>query len=138
MRNNLRRIYHHYEQLEEFHAGMWRIVRGEERKRYVQAAADIMCQPEEFAAAMRQALIEWPRSCEANLTAESINRLAWLGHAGCCLAVRSPEDCTRVAWHTLSKTEQDAANAAATVVLMEWLAINAWSGQLDLAQRWTK
>jgi hypothetical protein len=120
MPTKFRRVYRHYEELEEFHAGMWRIVRGEERKKYVQAAADLMRDTDAFQAAMRKALIEWILSAEVALTAESVNRIAWLGHAGCCVATGSPEEATRAGWHTLDMAEQDEANRAAAEVLDEW------------------
>ena len=105
----LERVFHHYEELEEFHAGMWRITRGQQRKANIEAAADLMRCPGEFKEAMRQALQDWPKSCEAALTSEDSNRIAWLGHAGCCLSVGSPEENTRAGWHTLTRDEQDAA-----------------------------
>lgn len=111
------RIYHHYNDLEEYHAGMWRIVRGSARKDFVANAAALMQQPDAFKDAMLQALETWPKSCDANLTAESVNRIAWLGHAGCCIATGSPEEATRVAWHTLAQDEQDEANRVAGEVL---------------------
>jgi hypothetical protein len=115
------RVYHHYSNLEEYHAGMWRIVRGQKRKDYIAAAADLMRQPCEFKAAMIRATEQWPNSCEANLTAETVNRIAWLGHAGCCLETGSPEEATRVAWHTLDAYEQKAANKVAGEALELWL-----------------
>lgn len=115
------RIFHPYHKLEEFHAGMWRIVRGSERKNYIAAAADLMKAPQDFRDAMIRALDEWPISCEANLTAESVNRIAWLGHAGCCIATGSPEEATRVGWHTLAPDEQDEANRVADEVVQMFL-----------------
>lgn len=115
------RIYHHYEALEEFQNGMWKIVRGSKRKDYIAAAADLMRQPVDFKDAMLTALEQWPKSCEANLTAESVNRIAWLGHAGCCIATGSPEEATRVGWHTLAQDEQDEANRVADEVLRIYL-----------------
>jgi len=115
------RVFHPYHKLEEFHAGMWRIVRGAERKDYIAAAADLMKSPPDFKDAMVRALDEWPISCEANLTAESVNRIAWLGHAGCCIATGSPEEATRVGWHTLEIDEQDAANRVADEVVQMYL-----------------
>ena len=115
------RVFHAYDKLEEFHAGMWRIVRGSARKDYIAAAADLMKSPEDFKDAMLRATMEWPISCEANLTAESVNRIAWLGHAGCCIAVQSPEEATRVAWHTLASDEQDEANRVADEVVQLYL-----------------
>ena len=116
------RIFHHYEDLEEYHAGMWRIVRGKERQNNIEAAGDLMRCPEEFKEAMMQALTLWPKSCEANLTSDSINRIAWLGHAGCCIAAGSPEENTRAGWHTLNQAEMDEANRVAGEVLDVWLA----------------
>ena len=114
------RIYHHYEQLEEFKKGMWRIVRGEARRKFAERAAVLMRDSDVFGAAMRQVLIDWPLSCEHNLTAEDTNRLAWLGHAGCCTAVGSCEENTRIGWHMLTQSEQDEANRVAQSVLDEW------------------
>jgi hypothetical protein len=118
-----KRIYRHYEELEEFHAGMWRIVRGEERKAFVLAAADLMRDSDAFKMAMRRALVDWMLSAEVALTAENVNRIAWLGHAGCCVETGSPEEATRCGWHTLDQAEQDEANRVAAEVLEEWEAM---------------
>lgn len=118
----MERIYHHFEDWEEYHAGMWRIVRGEQRKENVQRAAALMRDPERFQLSMQRALAEWPNSCAHNLSAESTNRIAWLGHAGCCLGAESPEENTRAAWHTLEQFEQDEANRVAALVLALWVS----------------
>jgi hypothetical protein len=49
-----------------------------------------------------------------------MNHQAWIGHAGCAIAVDSPEDMTRLAWRTLTKDQQDAANAAADRAIAVW------------------
>jgi hypothetical protein len=125
------RVYHHYERLEEFQCGMWRIVRGEQRMANAKSAAGLMRDSVRFASAMRRALAEWPVSCEHNLTAEDTNRLAWLGHAGNLLGVGSPEENTRIGWHMLTQDEQDEANRTAQVVLDEWLAAYRPERQYD-------
>lgn len=99
---------------------MWRIVNGPERVDFRQKAAAHMRDAEAFEASMRRALKEWPVSCEVALSATIMNRIAWLGHAGCCLATGAPEDVTREAWWTLNSLEQDAGNAAAQRVLDAW------------------
>lgn len=114
------RIYHHYEELEEFHSGMWRIVRGEDRRRFIELSAALMRDCDGFSSAMTRATQEWKKSCEHNLTVEAANRLAWLGHAGCCINHRAPEESTRAAWHTLTPEEQALANEAAGLVLFRW------------------
>lgn len=126
------RRYFHYEELEEFKFGMWRIVKGEQRYKNSRAAADLMRSVSSFKEAMYRAIRDWPNSCMHNLTAESVNRIAWLGHAGCCLGVGSPEENTRIGWHMLNAMEQDAANAAAMEVLNYWESVNAQDMQLEL------
>lgn len=128
----IERVYHHYEALEEYQCGMWRIVRGDQRMVNARNAAAVMQDTPRFLAAMRRATTEWPKSCEHNLTAEDTNRLAWLGHAGNLLAVNSPEENTRIGWHLLNAREQDEANRAARVVLDEWLAQYVRNAQLEL------
>jgi len=125
------RIYHHFGDLEEFHAGMWRIVRGNERKSNIEAAANLMRNSPAFKRAMQEAIETWTNSCQHNLTAENVNRIAWLGHAGCCIGVGSPEENTRAGWHTLSKQEQDEANRVAAEVLSQWDAANSDRGLFD-------
>lgn len=129
------RVYHHYEQLEEFQAGMWKITRGQTRKEHIGRAANLMRDASAFETAMIAAIQQWPRSCEHNLTADAVNKIAWLGHAGCCVVAGSPEEATRVAWHTLTAQQQDAANAAAARALKTWrkpaygeLDLFAWAG----------
>lgn len=101
---------------------MWRPVRGSERTANARKAAELMRDSVAFKAAMMRALDEWPHSCMHNLTADAVNKLAWLGHAGNCLAVGSPEENTRVGWHMLTQPEQDEANRVASEVLREWEA----------------
>ena len=117
-RKPMKRIYHHCSMLEE--AGMWKQVCGDTAERLQADAADLMRAPESFRAGMVFALHEWPCSCEHNLTAVSMNRLAWLGHAGCYLMVGSPEATTRLAWHDLTTPEQDKANEVAARVIRQW------------------
>lgn len=114
-------VFYHYADLEEHKAGMWRIVGVEARAGFIEAAATLMRDPERFRVAMIRAADEWPRSTEAAMTTPSLNQRAWFGHAGCCIETGSPEDLTRLAWHTLSESEQDAANAAADEAIEHWL-----------------
>lgn len=128
------RVYFHYEDLEEFRCGMWRIVRGEQRTTNARNAANLMRDSAAFSAAMRRAIREWPNSCVHNLTADGVNKLAWLGHAGNCIGVGSPEENTRIGWHMLTPAEQDEANRTAQQVLDEWTAtyVPAVRVQLEL------
>lgn len=125
------RSYFHFQDREEFTDGMWRIVPTLEREEFIALAADLMRRPQDFEAAMVRAIDEWPKSCEQNLRTPGLNRRAWMGHAGCCLGVRSSEDLTRLAWHTLNPSEQAEANAAADRAIAEW-ELRQRDGQLEL------
>jgi len=128
----MKRVFIHYSELEEVQAGLWKIVRGEQRKMNIINASELMRDIGAFEWAMGEAIEKWPNSAIHNLTAESINRLAWLGHAGCCIAVGSPEENTRCAWHTLSEQEQRDADSAALRVLIKWQMANKEVTQSDL------
>lgn len=99
---------------------MWRLVHGDRREPFIVAASELMRDSVRFQAAMRRALEEWPISCEHNLSHTAMNRLAWLGHAGCCIVTGSPEELTRLAWHRLTEREQHEANRVAADVIEEW------------------
>ncbi len=129
---NLKRVYFHYEDLEEWRGGMWRIVRGEERLRYRDLATALMRDTEAFKDALEALTLVWPNSCLAALTTEGANRIAWLGQGACCLEVGSPEECTRLGWHALTLREQHEANRVAGDVLARWDKEHAEDTQLML------
>lgn len=116
----MKRVYRHVDDLEEGHNGMWRTASGDEGEAFIRAARDLMRDPEAFLAAMLKAVSHWPNSCEHNLTSLNMNRRAWLGHAGCCVALGSPEAMTRLGWHRLSLEQQTEANRVADLAIEAW------------------
>lgn len=121
----MKRVYHPHNLCEEYEGGMWRTVSGDTAQALILASADLMRDSADFKHSMQRAIREWPNSSEHNLTCLSMNRIAWLGHAGCCIRVGSPEDMTRLGWHTLNQQEQDEANRVAAEVLLEWESLYA-------------
>ncbi len=83
-------------------------------------SASLMIDAHAFESACKRAIDEWPYSCEAALTASTMNHQAWIGHAGCAINHNAPEDLTRLAWRTLNQAQQDAANAAADRAIAYW------------------
>lgn len=116
----MKRIYHRYEKCEEYSAGMWRHTEPAERQAFVSAAAKLMINAEAFRESMIKAADLWRYSCEQNLTAPTVNKQAWIGRAGCCIATGSPEDLTREAWGTLNQEQQDLANLMADEAIAYW------------------
>lgn len=121
-------------QLEEHvpHGGMWAIPPAESRAGFIEASAALMADPDRFEAAMRRALRDWPNSVEAAMATPGLNLRAWVGHAGCYVATGSPEETTRLGWHTLDAGEQYAANAAADRAIAAWRTDHAPEAQPDL------
>lgn len=69
---------------------------------------------------MRLVVEKWPLACEHNLSAKTINRRAWVGHAACCFAIGVPEDITRDAWGKLSNRQRRLANMEADTAIEAW------------------
>lgn len=118
----MKRIWHHYENWEDYQAGIWRLVRGGERAEMLRKAIEFTGDAKLYGSYMRRVLVEWPIACEHNLTDTSQNRKAWIGHAATCLATDIPEDITRAAWGQLSKQQHDEANEQAQQAIEEWEA----------------
>ena len=116
----MKRVYHRYEKCEEFKSPMWRACKPQDSQLLILGAAKLMIDHQKFKDACMKVVNEWPVSCEANLTAHSINHQAWIGHAACAIELGSPEDMTRFGWRTLTKEQQDLANAAADDAIAYW------------------
>lgn len=114
------RAYYHWQDCEEFQAGMWRNVSGPLRETFVAETAALMAAPDRFLTSMREVIAQWPRSTERAMTNPTLNHRAWFGHAGCFLVTGSPEDCTRLGWHRLTIPQQVVANEMADRAIQEW------------------
>lgn len=73
-----------------------------------------------FEHALARIIIEWPYSLEHNLTNDNLNKIAYLGQAACALLHNIPSSVSMGAWSTMSKAEQDAADALAQKYLDLW------------------
>jgi hypothetical protein len=120
VRDDLKRIYHHYTKLEEFKSKMWKTISGEERERLVKIAFDFTSDHNLYGEWMLKVLDAWPNSCEQNLGCVDMNRQAWIGHAAVAIAIDCPEDITRIAWHQLTQEQQDKANLKADHAISVW------------------
>lgn len=69
---------------------------------------------------MTRVCSEWVFSCEHNLTNSSMNKIAYIGQAACCLYAGVPSTITMEAWSLLDKSVQDKANEIAERVLKKW------------------
>ena len=116
----MKEINHPYWEWEDWRHGMWSKVSGDTKKMFLEKAIAFTGNAYLYGEAMMRVIKEWPISCEHNLTKKSINRLAYIGHAACCLSQGCPESITREAWGYLTQEQQDEANLKAKEALLEW------------------
>jgi hypothetical protein len=118
----MEQIYHPYWIWEDYINGMWRKVSQKEHDKYLPIAIAFTGDYMEYGTSMINVVNNWKYSCEHNLTDTGINRLAWIGHAACCLKHNIPEYITREAWGYLTKKQQDLANNEAQKALDIWIS----------------
>ena len=114
------RVWHPYWLWEDLKAGMWRKIEAGSRAEFLEQAIEFTGDYRRYGSYMLLVIVNWPLASEHNLTETSMNRLAWIGHAACCLAINCPEDITRQAWAHLSKEQQNLANQQAQFALNQW------------------
>lgn len=116
----MKQIFHHYKKWEDYKNGMWRKVSLSEEQNFLSIAIEFTGDHLKYGAAMIRVINEWPISCEHNLTDNSINQKAWIGHAACSLQINCPEYITRMAWHHLTEDQQNKANKMAELAIIKW------------------
>jgi len=118
----VKRIFHTWDKWECYPAGFYEDVPpgGMDAKSATAAYADFLRDSEKFRGSLVRVLTEWPNSCEHYLSNVNMNRIAWLGQAGACIALGLPA-CFRSGFHLLSEAEQEAADDIALEALNLWL-----------------
>lgn len=116
----MQRIWHPYTDWEDYKAGFFDTTIEGDRNTAVSESFALLADPSALGKWMSKVLVEWPVSCEANLSYTGMNRRAWLGQAACCLALGYPSFVTKRAWHQLEEDQQDLANQEADIVIREW------------------
>jgi hypothetical protein len=114
------RIYHQYQKWEDFQNGMWRTVDPQDLISMLPQTIEFTGDHIKYGLAMMRVIREWPITCEHNLTDNSINQKAFIGHCAVCLQLGIPEYITRMAWKYLSKDQQDKANERAQFAIDTW------------------
>jgi hypothetical protein len=116
----LKRIYHHYEKWEDWRNGMYSVSPTSMVNQLVDSAKNLLNTTSEFYYIASKVISDWTNSCEQNLTNRNRNRQAYIGQASCCFNSGTPENLTKLAWHQLSSTQQNEANAIADKIILKW------------------
>lgn len=130
----MKRIYHDYRRWEDFKNGMWRNVSKREREKLLPIAIEFTGDHEKYGAAMMEVTRKWKYSCEHNLTDNSLNKKAWVGHAACSLKMNLPEFVVRMAWKLLTDEQRYLANNQADIAINIWTKkhLSKETGQLEI------
>lgn len=99
---------------------MWNKVPKEEENEILNVAIKFTGDHKRYGAAMDRVIKEWPITCEHNLTDNSINKKAFIGHCAVCLELGIPEYITRMAWGNLNEQQQILANKEAERAIKQW------------------
>ncbi len=121
----MKREFSHYKHWEDFKAGMYGLPSVTDETATVELAAKLLKYPDGFFKVASEMINEWPVSALVNLSNRSRNRQAWIGQASCAFAFKSAEHQTKLAWHTLTIEQQDAANSVADELIEIWDSAHA-------------
>ena len=69
---------------------------------------------------MNEVIETWVYSCEHNFTNNSINQIAYLGQAACCIYKEIPSTVTMEAWSLLDIKIRDQADSIALKTIKKW------------------
>jgi len=114
------RMYHPYWRWEDYPAGFYNACSGEKKKELLLQVVELFSSSELTELYMNRVITEWKYSCEHNLTNESLNRIAYIGQAACCIYAEIPSTVTMEGWSLLTKEQQDKADSIAEKVLKKW------------------
>ena len=114
------RVYYRYEKWECYRGGMYRSVTDSEQTYLIDDCLSLMKDTARFKKAMGLVVLEWPHSCEHNLTNINQNPRAWIGQAAAAISINCPEHITRHCWGLLKNSERMKANRAADSVISRW------------------
>ena len=116
----MRRFYHRYENWECWKNGFFNNISGENKKDHIENVISIFSNTNKTEELMKRVVSEWPYSTEHNLSNISLNRVAWLGQAACCIHSKTPCTITMEAWHLVSKENRDIADSIASKIISEY------------------
>lgn len=117
------RIFHTYDKWECYKAGLYATTGPGSKAECEEAYRAFLSSPRKFGAALAVVTTTWVRSCEHYLTNASMNRIAWLGQAAACQAIKVPAT-FRGGFYLLTEEQQLAANKLALRYLNRWLVAN--------------
>jgi hypothetical protein len=116
----MNRIYHRWELWEDYRAGFYDNISGKNKELLSSKVIELFSSKELTEEYMNRVIKEWPYSCEHNLTNTSMNRIAYLSQAACCLFAGCTSSIVMEGWHLVSKENRDISDNIAKEIINEW------------------
>lgn len=126
------RIYHSYDKWEDFKFGFYDNVSGKNKEHLIEKVLEMFNDKTITETYMERVILEWKYSCEHNLTNLSLNRIAYIGQAACCIYAGVPNSITMEAWSMLDKRIQKISDSIANATLNKWINSQLNNKQLCL------
>jgi len=120
------RVYHHYKKWEDHKNGFYNNCVSSKKKEMLKKVLEMFNSEELTKKYMIKVVNEWKNSCEHNFTNPSLNRIAYLGQAACCLFCGIPSTVTMEAWSLLDKKIQQRSDKIALEIIDIWFKSNRW------------
>lgn len=116
----LKRIYHPYWLWEDYKAGMYDNISGEQKKEMLLKAVEMFNDKKLTEQNMFFVIENWKYSCEHNLTNESLNKIAYIGQSACCVYAKIPNTITMEAWSLLTDEVKKRSDSIALKSIKKW------------------
>ena len=120
------RVFHHYKLWEDYKWGFYDNCSGSERDKKIQSVIEMFNSEQLTTEHMNRVIKEWKYSCEHNLTNESLNKIAYIGQAACCIYDNIPNTVTMEAWSLLDEEIKSRADKIAQSVIDKWNSQNKY------------
>jgi len=120
----MERIYHRYENWECFKNGFFKNVSGSEKEVLSKKVIELFSDSKLTELYMQKVVSEWPFSSEHNLSNNSMNRVAWLGQAACCIYAGIPFKITMENWRFVDEKKQIKACEIAQKIITKYESKN--------------
>jgi len=116
----LNRIYHNWEKWECYKHGFYDVLTAQKKIQHKKNVINFFQDKKETKHYMSRIVNEWTYSTEHFLSNISMNRIAWLGQAACCLCHNTPNLVTMLYWNFLEESVQIRSNNIAQNIITNW------------------
>jgi hypothetical protein len=117
----MKRIYHPYNLWEDYKLGFYDNISGKTKEQKINSVLEMFNSKELTIKYMNKVINEWTYSCEHNLTNESMNKIAYIGQAACCIYDKVPNLITMYAWKFLKPEIRERSDKIAKKTINEWM-----------------